>query len=90
MERQQGYPHCIQTLEAGYSVGEVDFFRGAVYHTTATVDVPSTLYRLTADRFQQMQQEKPEIAAAFQSAVIGILGDRLTAAHKEVADLLES
>ncbi len=87
---QQGQTRRIQTLGAGNLVGELDFFRNFPHQTSATVDAPSTLYRLSTANFRQMQQEKPDVAAAFQSAVIQILGDRLTQAYKEIADLLRS
>jgi sulfate permease, SulP family len=89
-EQQQGQTHRIQSLGAGNLVGELDFFRSSTHQTSAIVDAPSTLYRLSTASFHQMQQEKPEVATAFQSAVIQILGDRLTHAYKEISDLLRS
>jgi sulfate permease, SulP family len=89
-ERQPGQTYRIQTFGAGYFVGELNFFRNSPHQTSAIVDAPSTLYRLTSKRFQQMQQEKPEVAAAFQTAVIRVMGDRLTNAYKEIADLLNT
>jgi sulfate permease, SulP family len=89
-EHQPGQTHRIQTLGAGNLVGELDFFRNSTHQTSAIVDVPSTLYRLSSDRFQQMQEENSEVAADFQTAVIRILGDRLTYAYREIADLLRS
>ena len=142
-------------------VGAVDFFRHSTHQTTAIVEAPSTLYRLTTERFQHLEQEHPgvhpsfanvilfvfqtgyanalaalpeqrsdsevknpdrlrglrsfatlrsvtpseslrkqddksgmhphpEVATTFQAAVIQILGDRLTYAYKEIADLLRS
>jgi SulP family sulfate permease len=90
LEWKSGQTHRIQTLGAGNLVGELDFFRNSTHQTSAIVDAPSTLYRLSKASFHQMQQEKTEVAAAFQSAVILILGDRLTHAYKEIADLLRS
>ncbi len=82
--------HRIQTLGAGNVVGSVDFFRHAEHQTSAVVEASSTLYRLSTESFERMQQEQPEVAVAFQSAIIQILGDRLTYAYKEIADLLKS
>lgn len=82
--------HRIQTLGAGNMVGSVDFFQQTTHQTSAIVEAPSTLYRLSTESFQRMQQEQPEVAVAFQSAVIQILGDRLTYAYKKIADLLKS
>lgn len=69
-------------------MGELDFFRNAPHQTSAIVDVPSRLYRLSIESVHQMQQEQPEVAATFQAAVIRILSDRLTYAYREIADLL--
>ncbi len=80
LERQQGHPYRIQTLGAGNLVGELDFFCHATHQTAAVVDAPTTLYRLSRASFQQMQQEKPEVAAAFQSTVVQILSNGLIAA----------
>lgn len=90
LDGQQQQNHRIQALGAGNVVGAVDFFRHTPHQTTAVVEAPSTLYRLSAESFQQLEQEHPEVATAFQAAVIQILGDRLTYAYKEIADLLRS
>lgn len=89
-EPQPGQIRRIQTLGAGHLVGELDFFRDTPHQTSAIVDTPSTLYCLSNNRFQQMQQENPEVAAAFQSFVIRVMGDRLTNAYKEITDLLNA
>ena len=90
LDAQQGIAHRIQALGAGNVVGATDFFRQSIHQTTAIVEAPSTLYRLSTQSFEKLEQEHPEVAAAFQSAVIQILGDRLTYAYKEIADLLKS
>lgn len=89
LKEKEGETHRIQALGAGNVVGAIDFFRHSTHQTTAIVEAPSTLYRLSTASFQQMKQEHPEVATAFQSAVIQILGDRLTYAYKEIADLLK-
>ena len=91
LQQQDGdQPRRLQSLGIGNLVGEMDFFLQSSYQASATVDQPSTFHCLSKESFYQMQQEKPEVAVAFQSAVIGILGDRLTRAYKEIADLLRS
>ncbi len=89
LQQQEGdQPRRLQSLGVGNLVGEMVFFLHSSYQASATVDQPSTFHRLSKESFYQMQQEKPEVAVAFQSAVIQILGDRLTRAYKEIADLL--
>ncbi|MGB7251291.1 MAG: SulP family inorganic anion transporter [Phormidesmis sp.] len=90
LEEKEGQTHRIQALGAGNVVGALDFFRHSTHQTTAIVEAPSTLYRLSTESFQRMEQTHPDAAAAFQSAVIQVLGDRLTYAYKEIADLLRS
>jgi len=90
LDGQQEQTHRIQALGAGNVVGAIDFFRHAPHQTTAIVEAPSTLYRLSTESFQRLQQDHPTVATAFQAAVIQILGDRLTYAYKEIADLLRS
>lgn len=90
LDGPHGQPHRIQALGAGNVVGAVDFFRYSTHQTTAMVEAPSTLYRLSTESFQRMEREHPEVATAFQAAVIQILGDRLTYAYREIADLLRS
>jgi SulP family sulfate permease len=88
VEGPQGKRHRIQTLGAGNIVGAIDFFRPSPHQTTAIVDAPSTLYRLSLESFQKLEQNQPEAAAAFQAAVIQIMGDHLTWVYKAMANLL--
>ncbi|MCY7284247.1 MAG: cyclic nucleotide-binding domain-containing protein, partial [Cyanobacteria bacterium CAN_BIN43] len=79
----------IQSLGAGNLVGEIDFYLCVPHQTSAIVDQPSTLYRLSQDAAQQMRQDHPEVAATFQEFVIGTLSDRLTVSYRQVGDLLQ-
>jgi SulP family sulfate permease len=88
-QREGNQPRRLQGLGAGNMVGEMDFFLQSVYQASATVEQPSTLYRLSQTAMQQMRQEHPEVAATFQEFVIRALSDRLTQTYQEVADLLQ-
>jgi len=79
----------IQSLGAGNLVGEIDFYLRVPHQTSAIVDQPSTLYRLSQDSAQEMRQDHPEVAATFQEFVIGTLSDRLTVSYRQVSDLLQ-
>ncbi|NJR40034.1 MAG: cyclic nucleotide-binding domain-containing protein [Leptolyngbyaceae cyanobacterium CSU_1_4] len=78
----------VQSLGAGKLIGEIDFYQRSAHHTSAIVDQPSTLYRLSQAAAQKMRQQHPEIAATFQEFVIGTLSDRLTVSYRQVSDLL--
>ena len=88
-QQEENQPRRLQGLGAGNMVGEMDFFLQSVYQASATVEQPSTLYRLSQIAMQQMRQERPEVAATFQEFVIQALSDRLTQTYQEVADLLQ-
>jgi SulP family sulfate permease len=79
----------LQSLGAGNLVGEMEFYLRAPHPTSAVVDQPSTLYRLSQDAAQDMRQKHPEIAATFQEFVIGTLSDRLTLTYRQVGELLQ-
>lgn len=86
----QRQTYRLYTVGPGYWVGELSFFRQTSHQTSAVVDVPSSIYRLSTASFQKMQQARPEVATTFQLAVIAALSDRLTTAYQEIADLRQT
>lgn len=83
-----GQSHRLQTLKGGSLVGEMDFFLQLPHKTTAVVEAPSIIYQLSDHTLTQMQQEAPEVAIAFQSAVNHLLSERLSDAYQEMQQLL--
>jgi SulP family sulfate permease len=79
----------LQSLGVGNLVGEMDFYLNLPRQTSAVVEQPSTLYRLSKTAAHHMQQENPEVAATFQEFVIRLLSDRLASTYKEVNSLLQ-
>ncbi|MCY7320385.1 MAG: Crp/Fnr family transcriptional regulator, partial [Phormidesmis sp. CAN_BIN36] len=78
----------FQSLGAGNPIGEMAFYVRTPHATSAIVDQPSTLYRLSWDAAQRMREEKPAVATTFQEFVIRLLSDRLASSYKEITDLL--
>ncbi|MBD2460251.1 cyclic nucleotide-binding domain-containing protein [Oscillatoria sp. FACHB-1407] len=78
----------LQTIGVGNLVGVMDFYLQSTHQITATTDVPTKLYRLSQTAWQQMQQEKPDVANAFREYVIRLLSDRLSNAYRSITDLL--
>jgi len=83
-----GQSHRLQTLKGGSLVGEMDFFLQLPHKTTAVVEAPSTIYQLSDQALTRMQQEAPEVAIAFQSAINHLLSERLVDAYQEIQQLL--
>jgi sulfate permease, SulP family len=88
LELEEGQAPRLQSLGAGNPIGEMNFYLRSPHQTSALVDQPSTLYRLSWNAAQRMQQEQPEVAITFQEFVIRLLSDRLSSSYKEITDLL--
>ncbi|MDX2211790.1 MAG: solute carrier family 23 protein [Oculatellaceae cyanobacterium bins.114] len=78
----------LQTLGAGTIVGEIAFYTRTPHESSAIADQSTILYRLSADRFQQMQQNDPKTASTFQDFIIALLAHRLAQSQKEIKNLL--
>ncbi|MBD2462002.1 SLC26A/SulP transporter family protein [Oscillatoria sp. FACHB-1407] len=78
----------VQTLGAGTIVGEIAFYTRTEHETSAIADQSTILYRLSAENLQQMQQDDPQAAAAFQEFMISLLANRLAQSQKEIKNLL--
>lgn len=78
----------VQTLGSGSLVGEMDLFLKQPYQTSAIADIRSTVYRLSIEALNQMQQEAPQAAITFQKAINYLLAERLSQTYQEIERLL--
>ncbi|UBF30414.1 cyclic nucleotide-binding domain-containing protein (plasmid) [Kovacikia minuta CCNUW1] len=83
----EGKDRRVQTLGAGTTVGEVEFYTQVPYKVAAIADKPTRLYRLSSEDLQRMQQEQPEVAAIFSNWMNGLLANRLTYLQQEITSL---
>jgi SulP family sulfate permease len=77
----------VQTLSAGTTIGEVEFYTQAVYALTAIADKPTRLYRLSSQALQCMREEHPQVAATFSEWMNALLATRLTYLQQEITSL---
>ena len=71
-------PLRLETVRGGAVVGEIGFYLNQPRSAAVFTDEPSTLYRLSAQALQRMEQNDLEAAAAFHQAVIRLVSERLT------------
>jgi len=70
-------------------VGEMGFFRKAKRAASVIAEEPTVVYRMERKAFNALAREHPAAAAAFQTALIRLLSDRLDFANREIAALQE-
>jgi sulfate permease, SulP family len=78
----------IQTIGANNLLGERDFYQQTNYFTSAIADQPTTLFRLSTEDWQQLQQDHLTVANQFQTWMLSQLSDQLTSAYQEIENLL--
>jgi SulP family sulfate permease len=71
-------PVRLETMRGGRVVGEIGFYLNSNRTAAVVTDEPSTIYRLSLQRLQQMEQADPEAASTFHQIIIRLLSQRLT------------
>ncbi|XGV98301.1 MAG: cyclic nucleotide-binding domain-containing protein [Leptolyngbya sp. BL-A-14] len=89
VEQYGGQVKAIQTCGAGELLGDVDFYTQTVYPTTAVATQNSQVYRLTRTALQQMQQDYPQVAIAFNEMVLTRIANRLAAFNNRQRDAID-
>jgi SulP family sulfate permease len=79
----------LATIGPGAIVGEIGLFLNRPRSASVLTEQSVVLYKLTHASFLELQVKEPELALAFQQAVIGLLSRRLMQANKELDILLK-
>ncbi|XGV98300.1 MAG: SulP family inorganic anion transporter [Leptolyngbya sp. BL-A-14] len=82
-----GKTQRIQTLGAGTTIGEVEFYTQTPYALSAIAEQSSKLYYLDLQSLQAMQKEHPQIATIFGEFMTRLLANRLASVQKEITKL---
>jgi SulP family sulfate permease len=77
----------LQTMGGGTVLGEMGLYTKKPRSATAVTEEPSSLYRLSDEAFNRMQNENPEVALSFHQFVVCSLADRIVRANGEVKAL---
>lgn len=84
MEQHGREPVRFQTMRSGHIVGEIGFYLGQERTAAVVVDKPGVVYRLSVDALRQMEQEAPDIAAAFHQIMSHLMAERVTHLVRQV------
>ncbi|MGD1860137.1 MAG: SLC26A/SulP transporter family protein [Leptolyngbyaceae cyanobacterium] len=78
----------LQTSSSGTIVGEIGLYGQTRHAGSGVADKPTSVYRLSRRSLDQMQQERPDIAAAFHQTVAKLLAEQLAQAVAGVEKLM--
>lgn len=77
LDQHNGHRKRLQTCTNGHLLGEMRFYSKAPLSNSVVTDVPSRLYHLSKETFEQMQKEAPDLVQALQTYIVTILCDSL-------------
>jgi len=89
LEMEGGRHTRIGKIYGGTTVGEMGLYLGRDRTASVVASEPSTVYRLSADAFQAMQHDDPQIAAALHQWIAKLLTERLTENVDTLRSLLD-
>ncbi|MGD8792194.1 MAG: SulP family inorganic anion transporter [Anaerolineae bacterium] len=86
---EEGQQARLRTRRAGTVVGEVGLYRGTTATATVVVDKGGRAYHLTMAALQRMEDEAPELAAAFHKFMAQHLSEQLAGTTELVKEVLD-
>lgn len=78
LEAEDGSIIRLRQMSAGTLVGEIGTYLNQAATASVIADQPSTLYHLSLEALKRMEQNDPEIAAAFHRFMARFMAERLT------------
>jgi SulP family sulfate permease len=78
----------VRSLGQRTTIGEMGLITGQVRSATIEAEVPSVLYVLKADAFEQIRKTNPALCQALLTYVIRVMSERLNFANRSIAALL--
>jgi SulP family sulfate permease len=87
LDDQDGRKLRVRRMSHRTVVGEMGFFRSAPRAANVEAESDTVLYTLSRSGYQRMQQENPQLAAAFLQFIIRAMADRIDFANREIAAL---
>src|SRR2546423_670707 len=78
----------LRTFGPGTIVGEMAMFGRQPRSADVITDTPCRVRKFTAENFDRLQREHPEVALQFYNYIVKLLSARLMAANDEIRALL--
>jgi SulP family sulfate permease len=88
LELADGTRARLHTLGVGTLVGELGLYLGTTRTASVVADWPTIAYRLNQEALSKMEEQEPELAAAFHEFVARMLSERLVAATRTLRAVL--
>ena len=79
----------LRTMQAGTVVGEMGLYLNEMRSASVVADEPCSVYRLTANALARMEEEAPQVAAAFHRLMARQLAERLRNADQMIKALTD-
>ncbi len=79
----------LRTMRCGTIIGEVGLYLRSERTATVLTVEPSTLYRLSADSIQRMENQDPEIAAMLHKWIARLMAERLAENNTTLAAMMD-
>jgi SulP family sulfate permease len=89
LEYEDGRVVRLRTMKGGVIVGAVGLYLGIPASASVVADQPTTLYYLSVDRLDEMEEAEPQLAATFHRFVAQLLSERLVSATDTLQAVLQ-
>jgi SulP family sulfate permease len=80
-------PVRLEAMKSGRVIGEIGFYLGQNRTAAVVADEPSTVYMLSAQNLEKMENKSPAVASYFHQLIIKLLAERTTHLIRTVAAL---
>lgn len=89
LQMPDGKPFRLRTIRSGSVVGEVAMYSEHIRTASVVAAEPCVLYRLTSDSIIKMEQEDPQLAAAFHKWIASLIAERLSDSGRTLEAVLD-
>lgn len=89
LENESGQTIRLRTLGPGTVIGELGLYLRLPSIASVVTERPSVFYKLTAEALKRMEEDRPDIAAAFHRFIMHRLGERLVYTNRSLEALLD-
>ncbi len=89
LENEYGQTIRLRTLGPGTVIGELGLYLRLPSTASVVTERQSVFYRLTAESLRRMEEDEPDIAAAFHRFIVHRMGERLIYANRSLEALLD-
>ncbi len=89
LENGSGQRVRLRTLGPGTVIGELGLYLRQPSTASVVTEMESVFYRLTAEALERIEQQDPDVAAAFHRFIVHRLGEKLIYTNRSLKALLD-